>query len=150
MSFATSISHREQQHHRAHPKSMPPSKEALPLTNAANTKTHHTITSTASEIFRVFKKIGLFQGKKITDTLQGSIWRALTCTTNGVGKMKSVVIKRTNQTLFDQSCAVIQSKIFSVQENILMEKSILKYLTQSGDCPNSIVKFQCFFKTYVY
>eukprot|EP01084_Bolivina_argentea_P128248 226725_1 len=84
---------------------------------------------------------------KIADTLQGSIWRAST-TTNHTTNASTVVVKVTKKEQHKNSIAICENKVYhNVKENILLEQSILKYLTQLQDCPESIAKFVSFFKT---
>merc|ERR1712154_480879 len=42
---------------------------------------------------------------------------------------------------------MVDGKTYEVNEDVLMEASILRYLTQSKACPNSIVKYRQFLKT---
>eukprot|EP01083_Nonionella_stella_P170020 577762_1 len=79
---------------------------------------------------------------KLADTLQGSIWRATTspsCT---------VVLKLTNREHHMNSTATCNNTLYhNIKENIVLEQSILKYVTQDTDCPQSIAKFVAFFQT---
>ena len=97
------------------------------------------------KINNVLRKMGYENPSKICDTLQGSIWRASETNTH-----KSVCVKVTNQKLYKESKAFIDGRSFSIKEDVLMEKDILKYLTQQAKCPNSIVKYVNFFKVCVY
>eukprot|EP01084_Bolivina_argentea_P158448 276006_1 len=102
-------------------------------------------SSTSKKINRVLQKIGLSKIAKITDTLQGSIWRGVS-----EGKDKSMsnsVVKVTDQTLHRQSVSVINNQRIQINENILVEQSILKFLTQHKSCPPSIVKYRRFFQS---
>ena len=103
-------------------------------------------------IIRVLNKVGLVEAKKVTETLQGSIWRATSQSQSSLGcrETESVVIKVTNQYLQKNSLAQIGNQQIPVQEDILLESSILKFLTENEKCPKSIVKFRRFFKTSVY
>eukprot|EP01083_Nonionella_stella_P291748 992490_1 len=89
----------------------------------------------------VLRKTGFSNVSKITSTLQGTIWSATTY------DLQSVVIKTTSKYLHDKSMSSINGQTSHVQEDILLEQSILKYVTQQQDCPKSIVKFQDFFQT---
>eukprot|EP01083_Nonionella_stella_P047850 128062_1 len=104
------------------------------------------------------KKIELCNPVKIADTLQaqtnkhhtvttGSIWRASipTCATSDG---ETVVIKVTSQYAQRNSVSVIDNKEYLIRENILLEQSILKYLTQRSDCPQGITKFIAFNQTH--
>eukprot|EP01084_Bolivina_argentea_P258214 435217_1 len=98
-------------------------------------------TAKASEISDALNKIGFVECTKIDDSLQGGIYRAKS------KSLQSAVIKVSNQSLCHNSSAIIGHKSYKVKENILLEKSILKFLTQQKHCPDSIVKFMSFFKT---
>eukprot|EP01084_Bolivina_argentea_P128059 226411_1 len=85
----------------------------------------------------VFIKLGYESGTKITETLQGAVWR--------VSKTpQTAVIKITNKRLHKHSTAIINGKTYSVKENIIKEQSILKYLSAQNNCPSSMVKFKQF------
>ena len=95
------------------------------------------------KIHSIFKKVGYQNASKIINTLQGSIWRAVS--KNG----RNVVIKCTDIQMHKESRAVIKDKSFLVLEDIMMEQSILKYIAHQQDCPNCIVKYVKFFKRHV-
>eukprot|EP01084_Bolivina_argentea_P204047 348412_1 len=98
-------------------------------------KTKHTPSD-------ILARMGFSNLCKITDTLQGTIWRA----TNYLNQR--VVIKTTNRYLHSNAMSKINGQTMRhVQENIQLEQSILKFLTQNDDCPSSIVKFDKFFET---
>jgi serine/threonine protein kinase len=97
-------------------------------------------------VSRVLTQIGLVDCTKITDTLQGSIWRAWNDSHDEGVSNKPAAIKITNQQLHKHSISIANDKIYHVNEDILLEQSILRYLTQQN-CPKSIVKFHQFFKT---
>lgn len=79
---------------------------------------------------------------KTKPTLQkGTIWRSLKHSTN-----KNVVIKITNIKLHSKSSIIIDGVQYKVNENILMEKAILKYLSKDKQCPKSMVKYIDSFK----
>eukprot|EP01084_Bolivina_argentea_P207319 353736_1 len=82
----------------------------------------------------VFIKLGYEPGIKIPETLQGAVWRV----------SKTPVIKFTNKSLHKHSTAIVNGKAYRVKENILVEQSILKYLSAQNNCPSSIVKFKQF------
>eukprot|EP01083_Nonionella_stella_P166948 559778_1 len=84
--------------------------------------------------------------KKITDTLQGSIWRVYK-TASEPGESTNFVIKITNKCLHKYSIGIVGNSTYSVSEDILAEQCILKYLTLQNQCPKSIVKFHRFCKT---
>ena len=93
----------------------------------------------------VLKSAGFDTINKITDTLQGSIWRGSYQTLDG--KTDSVAIKVTNKYLQQHSLAIFDNKSTSVQENILYEAAILKYLTDDDKCPQSIIKYHQLYQT---
>eukprot|EP01083_Nonionella_stella_P224135 798113_1 len=95
------------------------------------------------KIIRVFKKVGFVTPTKMIDSLQGSIWRA----TSKNEPIQHSVIKITDQYLHENQLSIINHQQYRVAEDILVEQSILKFLTQNEQCPKSIVKFQRFFKT---
>eukprot|EP01083_Nonionella_stella_P218818 784324_1 len=85
-------------------------------------------------------KAGYINVTKLADSLQGGVYKALKKSLNA-----PVVIKMTNKMLHKRQIALLQGKqYYNIQENILQEASILKYLTQQKDLPKSIVKFSNF------
>eukprot|EP01084_Bolivina_argentea_P027753 51554_1 len=94
------------------------------------------------KIIRIMRKAGFSSANKIADTLQGSVWSAITSQTG-----EQVVIKVTNQFMHKNHMAIVGDKTYNVEEDILLEQSLLKYLTQIETCPESIVKFKRFFKS---
>eukprot|EP01083_Nonionella_stella_P015107 42269_1 len=95
-------------------------------------------------VLNAFKKapIQLLNPIKISDTLQGSIWRAST-TDNS-----TVVVKVTDRSQYTNSTATFNNKVYhNIKEDIVLEQSILKHLTQREDCPESLTKFIAFFET---
>eukprot|EP01084_Bolivina_argentea_P207318 353735_1 len=85
----------------------------------------------------VFIKLGYEPGTKITETLQGAVWQ--------VSKTpQTAVIKITNKMLHKRPTAIVNGKAYCVHEDIVTEKSILKYLSAQNNCPSSIVKFKQF------
>jgi len=103
-------------------------------------------SQSCQHVTHVFKKMGFVSASKIGDTLQGSIWRA-SKRSKYSAKGQKAVIKITNRFLHKHSVTFIKGKPHRINENILLEQSILKYLTENEKCPKSIVKFQQFFKT---
>eukprot|EP01084_Bolivina_argentea_P064886 118282_1 len=97
---------------------------------------------------RKLKGIGITNAKKITNTLQGSIWRTSQYPwSNTSCDILASVIKITNRRLHRHSLGVIAGTTFKVSEDILLEQSILKYLTEDKDCPKSIVRYYKFVQT---
>eukprot|EP01083_Nonionella_stella_P063555 165125_1 len=78
---------------------------------------------------------------KISDTLQGNLYKALKTSTN-----ENIVIKITNKHLHENSIAIINNTKYTIKENILLEASILKHITTQQDAPKSIIKFHNFFQ----
>eukprot|EP01083_Nonionella_stella_P089301 249145_1 len=95
------------------------------------------------KVTRVLQKVGLVSATKLTNSLQGSIWRAA----SKDGGDKFSVTKVTSQYLHEKSMSVVDNQAYAVNEDILLEQSILKFLTQNTNCPKSIVRFERFFKT---
>eukprot|EP01084_Bolivina_argentea_P172393 298623_1 len=100
-----------------------------------------------AEICRVLKKIGYAYAKKLVNTLQGSIWRGVYSPKND-GSYETAVIKTTSQYLYNKSKGIVKGKVYTICEDILLEQSILKYLTHQKHCPKSIIKYHWFFKTH--
>eukprot|EP01084_Bolivina_argentea_P234822 395311_1 len=90
------------------------------------------------KIHHFLYKSGFVAISKITDTLQGNIWKASTKYSN-----QNVVIKVTNKDLHFKSICI--SNNAKVCENIIMEKRILKRLSKDKKCPQSIINFKHFF-----
>lgn len=106
----------------------------------------------------LLQKSGYENAVKLTDSLQGSIWRAMNKTTKD-----SVVIKATQKNLHQHGIVIINGMPVDVEEDIIKETAILKYLTefefeseseQNHDkqtkkaIPNSFVKYIDSFQTY--
>lgn len=64
-------------------------------------------------------------------------------------KYQSVIAKVTDKELHSQSAVIIDNNKYYVDENIMKEMSIQKYVTQDTQCPKSIVRYLCSFATYV-
>eukprot|EP01084_Bolivina_argentea_P140236 246604_1 len=90
------------------------------------------------------QRAGFVDCIQIANTLQGSIWSA----THQISNNK-VVIKVTEKYLHSKSMVMMKlngvQRKCKVNENILIEKDILKHLTTDKHCPNSIVKYIGFF-----
>eukprot|EP01084_Bolivina_argentea_P252066 423004_1 len=80
---------------------------------------------------------------KLTPTLQGSVWRA----NSNNQTDETLIIKVTSQLLHSQRITIINGKQYAVQEDILLEQAILKYISDFEECPSSIVKHKNFFKS---
>eukprot|EP01084_Bolivina_argentea_P080926 146556_1 len=91
------------------------------------------------------RKPGYIFKTKICSTLQGEIWQCIQQNTN-----KKVVIKKTDLNLHQNGIIYLNGQEIKVQENILTEKSILKYLSDDIKCPKSIVKYIDSFKSNRY
>eukprot|EP01084_Bolivina_argentea_P170591 295602_1 len=97
-------------------------------------------TETVPDVFKRVP-IALTNPVKITDTLQGSIWRASTMD-NG-----SVVIKLTDQNQHKNSISILNNTIYrNIQENIISEQTILKHVSQQTNSHQFIAKFIQFCK----
>eukprot|EP01083_Nonionella_stella_P176103 615268_1 len=99
-------------------------------------------------VYRILKHapIQLFTPVKIADTLQGSIWRAST-TNHSKPSTNTIVFKLTSKHQHNQSISIVNDTIYhDVKENIILEQTILNYLTLQ---PNhqTITKFIAFFET---
>ena len=92
------------------------------------------------------KSLGFNDVQKLTDTLQGGIYRG-SYSLNG--SVQSMVMKTANLYLLQNGLASIDNKLIAVKEDILYEAVILKYLTQCIYCPPSIIKYHMFFQSYV-
>ena len=56
----------------------------------------------------------------------------------------------TSKKLHSDSIGIVNGKKYHIDENIVKEMSIQKYLTETDDnCPKSIVKFRRCFERYV-
>eukprot|EP01084_Bolivina_argentea_P199435 341250_1 len=86
--------------------------------------------------------VGFANPCKLTNTLQGSIWRA----SSSKSSKTDVIIKVANKNLHAESAVVIGGNKYNVHENILSETTIQRYLTKNN-CPNSIVKYIDSFQT---
>lgn len=73
---------------------------------------------------------------KITDTLQGSIWSSFP----KKNENESVIIKVTSRKLHKESMIIYDGKKYNVDENIIKEKEILKYLTKDKDNKDNVDK----------
>ena len=93
----------------------------------------------------VLEQAGYNDSLKITDTLQGSIWSSHNQETN-----ESVIIKVTSRKLHKESMIIYDGKKYNVEENIIKEKEIIKYLTKKPDKKlnnKNIVSYRDFFKS---
>ena len=84
-------------------------------------------------ILAVLEQAGYCNSSKITDTLQGSIWASFT----KKNENESVIIKVTSRKLHKESMIIYDGKKYNVDENIIKEKEILKYLTECKDDKNN-------------
>eukprot|EP01083_Nonionella_stella_P281768 958914_1 len=92
------------------------------------------------QIKSTMKQHGYINNAKLCETLQGTIWSSTHPDTN-----TPVVIKATSKQLHRDSVVIFNGKTYYVQENILKERALLKYLTIQPNCPKSIVKYIDFF-----
>ena len=91
----------------------------------------------------ILEEYGLSDCKKITDSLQGSVWSCK----NQQDDDKKYVIKVTNRELHKRSSIKLGDKEFKIQENIKKEAKILKYVSLDNQCPDTIIKYVDFFKS---
>jgi len=89
----------------------------------------------------LLQKSGFIEVRKVSDTLQGSIWRGSESVTK-----KETVFKITNKYLHSNSMAVLNNTLHSASENVLLEASILKHLSSQPTMPRSITKYFGFFE----
>lgn len=97
----------------------------------------------AKKLKSILTKRGYVQSSKLIDTLQGTIWRAVQQSTN-----RRVVVKITSKDLACKSIMMVDGEKRPVHENILREKIILKYLSNSKHCPQSVVQYVDFMKRW--
>ena len=103
-----------------------------------------------SHVPLVLTRLGYNNPSRITSTLQGSIWKAnkQIIGANNVILSCSIVAKITNIQLHSNSTTMINRKQYKIDENILNEITILKYLTQDNVSPKSIIKYVDCFRRY--
>eukprot|EP01083_Nonionella_stella_P164585 545185_1 len=82
------------------------------------------------------KGVGFGEVIKVADTLQGIILKAVQQPSN-----QRVAIKMANKYLHKNAVAYCNGKYYNVKENILMEATILKYLSEQQDVPRSLVRY---------
>ena len=106
-----------------------------------------------SHIVSTLTKLGYINPLRIAKSLQGSIWRAtkqIQCANNSIISL-SIVVKITNIHLHSNSTAMINNRQYKIDENILNEITILKYLTQDNVSPKSIIKYiDCFRRSVIH
>ena len=88
----------------------------------------------------VLKQAGFMKIGRITNTLQGEIWR-------GIKNNENCVIKVTSKKLHKESCVILNGKKYKIYENIICEKMIIEYLSSFKNCPKCIIKYVGFFKS---
>eukprot|EP01084_Bolivina_argentea_P044679 82207_1 len=98
------------------------------------------------EVARIFKKLGYETGIKISDTLQGSIWR-ISKTNHKSAQQDTSILKVTSKFLQKHKKASFNGQTYNVKEDIISEQNILKFLTEQKDCSDTIVKYKWFFTT---
>eukprot|EP00484_Ammonia_sp_Unknown_P030465 CAMPEP_0197038604 /NCGR_PEP_ID=MMETSP1384-20130603/15516_1 /TAXON_ID=29189 /ORGANISM="Ammonia sp." /LENGTH=337 /DNA_ID=CAMNT_0042469061 /DNA_START=31 /DNA_END=1044 /DNA_ORIENTATION=- len=102
------------------------------------------------KVVHILNKVGVIDARKLTQTLQGSIWKASLVSTNGDNDSdapKAVAVKVTDRYLQEHGLARIGDQTYCVQEDIVYEAKLLQSVTASKQCPDSIVKFHRFFAT---
>eukprot|EP01084_Bolivina_argentea_P241853 405872_1 len=91
----------------------------------------------------LLQKYGYIKINKISNSLQGEVFKALNLKNN-----KYVAIKRTNKLLYSDSIAIQDDTTFCVSENIIKESLILHHLTVSNKCIGGyIIRFYDFLES---
>jgi len=98
------------------------------------------------KIIKVLQKTRIDAATRISDSLQGSVWKGM-LHDDETRNPQPVVVKVTDQYLQQHSLAQISDTTVRVHENVVSEAKILQFVTNRKQCPNSIVKFHHFFKT---
>eukprot|EP01084_Bolivina_argentea_P032024 59246_1 len=89
------------------------------------------------ELKSVLNGAGYIKLQKISNTLQGAVYKAVQLSTK-----TEVAIKITHKYLHNKSATLLPNqKLIPVSENIISESIILKHLTTNKLTPKSIVKF---------
>lgn len=91
---------------------------------------------------KFFLNRGYENVSKIVNTMQGMVVSA-----DHIPSDTKVVIKITSRRLHDRGAAIINGVEYLVDENILAERSVIRYLSDKDKCPPSIVKYVDFFKS---
>eukprot|EP01084_Bolivina_argentea_P197194 337964_1 len=100
----------------------------------------HYDTSIAYSVQDSIKNAGYTLVKQIDETLQGSIWKV--SDENNAAK----IIKIASKFLHTEGVTYVTGKRIETSENILKERDILKYLSQSvHQSPSSLVTYSDFF-----
>jgi len=101
-------------------------------------------TASFQEIESILHKEGFIKTERVTDSLQGSVWKAQQWATK-----QEVVIKVTNRELHERGVVILHGKTIPVYEDCMKEKHLLRYLTKKHEkeAPPSIVKYVDFFKS---
>ena len=100
-----------------------------------------------SDAATLLTRLGYHNPVRVTRTIQGSIWK---CSKQIVGANNSVISsKRVIKITKEQNISTTSNdKHNKINENILNEISILKYLTQDNTESTTIVKYIDFFRRY--
>eukprot|EP01084_Bolivina_argentea_P078903 143192_1 len=103
-------------------------------------------SKTERNILAVLDQAGYCSNHKLSHTLQGSIWSCIHRKTR-----EPVIIKVTSRKLHRESMMIHDGKKYNVEENIIKEKEILKYLTvqkrSASHSQTPIVAYRDFFKS---
>eukprot|EP01083_Nonionella_stella_P007037 20347_1 len=126
---------------------MATSKPTSPISpgDMMNKKLHSTACYEIESVGSILNSIGLNHRMQIAETLQGSIWRGTHQSQSG--ELISSAIKIANKDLHQHGKGVANGIQYAVHENIITEKSILKYLTAQRDCPSTIVRYRAFYES---
>jgi len=109
-------------------------------------------SQTERNITAVLTQAGYFNSRKVTDTLQGSIWAS-----RRKKSKESVIVKVTSRRLHAEGMILVDGQKYAVSEDIVKEQEILKFLTvaarkaqQNGTLPpgaQRVVRFVDFFQS---
>lgn len=88
-------------------------------------------------IAAVLETAGYLATEPIAKSLQGEIWRAIHAESG-----KLCVIKVASKALHKQKSVIINHQKYVVNENIMKEMRILKYLSSFAECPPSIIRYR--------
>eukprot|EP00484_Ammonia_sp_Unknown_P020477 CAMPEP_0197045560 /NCGR_PEP_ID=MMETSP1384-20130603/21393_1 /TAXON_ID=29189 /ORGANISM="Ammonia sp." /LENGTH=341 /DNA_ID=CAMNT_0042477187 /DNA_START=57 /DNA_END=1079 /DNA_ORIENTATION=- len=102
-------------------------------------------TAPPSKTVSVLESAGYTDVEKIANTLQGSIWSAV-----HKSSKKAVAVKVTKRSLHEHGVVIVNNVQYRVDENILREKAILKYLSKGGQRADCIVQYVDSFKTNLH
>lgn len=118
-----------------------PSPKSRPITPKSKASSRKKIKMMRSFVYsekNAMKKKGYVPFKSIGTTLQGSIWKVKSKADKGTS-----VIKVTKKSLHDKSVAIVNGTEINIQEDIIKETAVLRYLSSSNP-PKALAKFESF------